>query len=72
MSQVVPAVDLDRQTRARLTGILRAEAAGRAEMLRAAQAAAEARTVLRREDRIRAAVDRLQPFVTRIEDHLRT
>jgi hypothetical protein len=71
MSEVMPAVDLDRQTRARLTRILRQEAADRAEAQHAGALAAEARTTLRRADRIRAAVDRLQPFVSRLESHLR-
>jgi hypothetical protein len=71
MSQVMPAVDLDRQTRARLTRILRAEASDKAEALHAGGVMAEARQALRRQDRVRAAIDRMQPFVTRIESHLR-
>jgi hypothetical protein len=71
MAVTVPAVALEASTRARLTRLLRAEAADKAEALRAAQAAAEARVTLRRQDRVRAAVARMQPFVTRIEDHLR-
>jgi len=68
---VMPAVALEASTRARLTRILRQEAADRAEALRAAQAAAQARQTLRRQDQVRAAVARLQPFVTRVESHLR-
>jgi hypothetical protein len=71
MSEVMPAVDLDRQTRARLTRILRQEAADRAEAQHAGALAAEARTTLRRQDRIRAAIERMQPFVSRLEAHLR-
>jgi hypothetical protein len=71
MSQVMPAVDLDRQTRARLTRLIRAERARADEAVHAGALAAQARTSLRRADRIRAAVDRLQPFVSRIESHLR-
>jgi hypothetical protein len=68
---LMPAVDLDRQTSARLTRLIRAESADKGEALRAAQAAAQARTTLRRQDRVRAAIERMQPFVSRLESHLR-
>jgi hypothetical protein len=48
MSALMPAVDLEARTRARLTRLLRAERADKVEAVHAAELAAEARQSLRR------------------------
>jgi hypothetical protein len=68
---VLTVATLESRSRADAWRSIRMEAAAKVEAQRAGALAAEARTSLRRADRVRAAVDRLQPFVTRIESHLR-
>jgi hypothetical protein len=51
--------------------LVRQEAADEAEAVHAGALAAEARIELRRQDKVNAAIKRLQPLVTRIESHLR-
>ena len=51
--------------------LVRQEAADEAEAVHAGALAAQARIELRRQDKVRAAIDRLQPLVSRLEAHLR-
>jgi hypothetical protein len=62
---------LESRSRADAWRSLRMEAAAKVEAQRAGALAAEARQVMRKEDRVRAAIDRLQPLVSRLEAHLR-
>jgi hypothetical protein len=71
MAVTVPAIDLDHRTRARLTRLLRQEAADKVEAVHAGELAAEARMSIRRADRVSAAVARLQPLISKLENHLR-
>jgi hypothetical protein len=72
MPALRPAVaTLEGRSRAAVWRAIREDEGREAEALRAAQAAAQACTTLRRQDRVRAAVDRLQPLVSRLEAHLR-
>jgi hypothetical protein len=71
MSALMPAVDLDARSRAAVWRSIRQEAATQAEAVHAGGVMAEARQTLRRQDRVHRAIDRLQPFVSRLESHLR-
>ena len=66
-----PAVTLEDRTRQRLWRVIHAEGARNAEAVRASGAAASARLSLRRAERVRQAIAKLQPLVSRLEAHLR-
>jgi hypothetical protein len=61
---------LEGRSRAALTRSMRADNAREAEAQRAAGTLAEARLVLKRQDRVRLAVRRLQGFLDLLVDHL--
>jgi hypothetical protein len=71
MSALRSQATLESRSRAALMRGIREDNARKAEALHAAEFAAEARITLKRQDRVRAAIVRLQPLVTRLEMHLR-